>query len=274
MYDTHARLTPQTKPIIALMGEFSAGKSTLTNLLIGQRALPTKVTATQLPPVWLTSGDGPAQAFPLDGDAYEVDLDHCPQVDVAKIHHIRVPRKAEFLELCDIIDMPGISDPRMQSDVSQRLLSQVDAVIWCSHATQAWRQSEAATWESLSEELHAKSILLLTRFDKIADEKDRLRVLKRVEKEAGAHFRSIHPIALLDAITSGRDRARWVSSGADCFLHAIMDLMVELRAGHTPQQQMTRFRPEQQPIGDTETVAKRVSPRPIHRLSPAPFVRS
>jgi putative ribosome biogenesis GTPase RsgA len=29
------------KPVIALMGEFSAGKSTLMNLLIGQNILPT-----------------------------------------------------------------------------------------------------------------------------------------------------------------------------------------------------------------------------------------
>jgi len=32
------------RPRIALMGEFSAGKSTLSNLLLGARPLPEKVT--------------------------------------------------------------------------------------------------------------------------------------------------------------------------------------------------------------------------------------
>ena len=39
------------KPVIALMGEFSAGKSTLLNLLVGRNILPTQVTATRMPPV-------------------------------------------------------------------------------------------------------------------------------------------------------------------------------------------------------------------------------
>ena len=44
----------EKRPRVALMGEFSAGKSTLSNLLIGRAALPVNVTATQLPPVWMS----------------------------------------------------------------------------------------------------------------------------------------------------------------------------------------------------------------------------
>ena len=47
--DTEAR-----KPRIAIMGEFSAGKSTLCNILLGQAPLPMRVTATRLPPVLMT----------------------------------------------------------------------------------------------------------------------------------------------------------------------------------------------------------------------------
>ena len=45
------------KPRIALMGEFSAGKSTLANMLVGAQHLPVQVTATQLPPVWISQGN-------------------------------------------------------------------------------------------------------------------------------------------------------------------------------------------------------------------------
>ena len=52
----------------------------------------------------------------------------------------------EILNLCDIVDMPGISDPNMDADVWRNMLHLADSIIWCTPATQAWRQSEAAVW--------------------------------------------------------------------------------------------------------------------------------
>ena len=63
------------KPRIALMGEFSAGKSTLTNLLIGEDAIPMRVTATQLPPVWLAWGDEAPYREALDGSRHPIEGD-------------------------------------------------------------------------------------------------------------------------------------------------------------------------------------------------------
>ena len=44
------------RPSFALMGEYSSGKSALLNMLLGYRLLPTKVTATDLPAIWITKG--------------------------------------------------------------------------------------------------------------------------------------------------------------------------------------------------------------------------
>nr|WP_300975939.1 dynamin family protein [Yoonia sp.] len=71
MTDAH----PPRKPRIALMGEFSAGKSTLSNLLLGARPLPEKVTATRLAPVWMSYGDTPAYRVLVDGSTEPVSLD-------------------------------------------------------------------------------------------------------------------------------------------------------------------------------------------------------
>ena len=57
------------KPRLAIMGEFSSGKSTLCNLLLGARPLLEKVTATQLPPVWLSYGSAPAYVEDLTASA-------------------------------------------------------------------------------------------------------------------------------------------------------------------------------------------------------------
>ena len=50
------------KPRVVLMGEFSAGKSTLSNILLEGAPLPMRVTATRLPPVHISYGAPSARA--------------------------------------------------------------------------------------------------------------------------------------------------------------------------------------------------------------------
>lgn len=212
------------KPRIAIMGEFSAGKSTLSNLLIGAPALPTQITATQLPPVWIAFGDRPPARVDLDGNETPIDLGDLTSVSTETTHFIRVFHKTDALALCDLIDMPGISDPNMPAKVWERAADLADAVIWCTHATQAWRQSEAAVWDGFSDRLADRSLLLLTRFDKITAARDRQRVVRRVERETQGLFRGVYPISLTQAIAADDDPDLWQSSGADAFAAALIAL--------------------------------------------------
>ncbi len=214
------------KPRLALMGEFSAGKSTLSNLLLGADPLPVKITATRLPPVWVSYGENAAQSVDLNGDAHEFDMADLADVVLEETQLIRLQMTSDILKLCDLIDMPGISDPNMQSDVWRAVIGEADHVIWCTHATQAWRQSEAATWESLSEELRAKSLLLLTRFDKLLTPRDRDRVMDRVQRETEGLFHKVFPISLTQALSAGDDSQIWDQSGAEPFVKCLVDLLM------------------------------------------------
>ena len=229
------------KPCIALMGEFSAGKSTLSNLLIGAQSLPVQVTATQLPPVWIAHGDQPPYRVDLDGNIQPVDLNQIDAINVEDTSYIRIYRKSDVLEGCDIIDMPGISDPSMAASVWQRVIHHANAVVWCTHATQAWRQSEAAVWDSLPPELHETSILLLTRMDKINSEKDRVRLLRRVMHETQDLFAEVLPISLLQALEAGDDETKWEASGARVFTEKLNDIVAHF--GGAPKRSTTE-RPE------------------------------
>ena len=212
------------------MGEFSAGKSTLANLLIGAPVLPVQVTATQLPPVWIRAGSKDPLLVDMDGNSRSIDLANIADLDIEATRYIRVSREADLLGYCDIIDLPGISDPNMSPEVWQRVLHHADAIVWCSHATQAWRQSEAAVWDTIPQQLQSRSLLLLTRFDKLTNELDRERVLRRVRKEAAGKFRGIYPVSLLDAIRADDDREKWIASGAEDFVGAFVTLLHELGA--------------------------------------------
>ena len=261
-------------PRVCLMGEFSAGKSTLSNLLIGTSALPVNVTATQLPPVWISHGTDAPYRVGLDGETYDVDLENLEDVNVEDTGHIRIFNQAKFLRMCDLIDMPGISDPNMAADVWQRMIHHADIVIWCSHATQAWRQSEAAVWSHMPKELHEKSILLLTRMDRILSERDRGRVVKRVQKEAGGMFREILPVSLIKAVEAGEDPRAWEESGAGALLSTLSRLVGEVANGEMPAKSarvVSRVRSAPAPVGGVEAslVEEDVTPaRPARIVMP------
>ena len=219
----HAR-----KPRIALMGEFSAGKSTLANILMRAALSRVQITATQMPPVWYVHGDGPVVRIGMDGSETPIGRDEMAACDIAQTRAIRVPAEADILEACDIIDMPGSSDPNITGDLWQAMLPLVDGVIWCSPATQAWRQSEAALWEEAPEALHRTSLLLLTRIDKILSDLDRERLLRRVRAEAGPLFREILPVALVEAEAAGEDPELLAESGMAAVLEGLLAILSEL----------------------------------------------
>lgn len=216
------------KPRIGLMGEFSSGKSTLSNLLLGARPLPEKVTATRLAPVWMSYGTGSPYRIDVDGTREPVDLAELEALDVEATRMIRISFEADILEVCDLIDFPGISDPNMSSDVWERMLCEVDAILWCTHATQAWRQSEAAVWATVPDAVKERSVLLVTKFDKLKEERDRKRVLSRLRNETEGQFADIFPIALTHALNAGDDHDAFNNSGAGAFVEHLVSLVDEL----------------------------------------------
>ncbi|MEM7718207.1 MAG: dynamin family protein [Pseudomonadota bacterium] len=282
IYEKPAVIEPQSeekRPRVALMGEFSAGKSTLSNLLIGKQALPVNVTATQLPPVWMSFGSEPSYRIGLEGDEEEVD-ESFSGVSVHDTRCVRVFLESNFLKNCDLIDMPGISDPNMAAEVWQRVIGEADIVIWCSHATQAWRQSEAAVWDTMPNDLYDKSLLLLTRMDRILADRDRARVVKRVQSETEGLFREVLPVSLIQALDAQGDADAWAASGADHLVKSLMELTDEVASGTIGRRVSRMVKPEAEgttPRSLDDAIGERVVERPAKivmptRVRPRPLV--
>ncbi|MCU9847890.1 dynamin family protein [Defluviimonas sp. WL0024] len=214
------------KPCIALMGEFSAGKTTLVNFLLGEDVLPTRVTATQLPPVWMSYGEPSAHYVDTEGQHHELSISDLHDVPVEGVRYIRLFCRGRILETIDLIDTPGISDPSIPRHIWEIAVGYVNAILWCTHSTQAWRETERSAFESLPERLRAGSVLLATRSDKLTAP-ERARVAGRLRREAGDLFRQVVMFSATDAIkASGEDEASdlWASSGAQDLLDALQEV--------------------------------------------------
>lgn len=217
----------QDKPVVGLMGEFSSGKSTLLNFLIAQDVATTKVTATPLPPIWFTHSDTPfSQGLRDDGTVEDVDTSD-PDINFRGTYlAIRRGVNSETLKRCDIIDAPGISDPDLGKNALRFLQSYFDFVIWCTGASQAWRQTDKAAFEKLAKTTQTNSILVVTRIDKLRTLKDREKVLKRVTSETRDLFSDVVGLQTTKAAAvplHERDENpanAWVKTGAFGFLAA------------------------------------------------------
>ncbi len=269
-------ITGATRPRIALMGEFSAGKSTLANLLLGQAASPVKVTATQLPPLWYRFGPSGTRRVDSSGAEQPVDVADLEAVSHHETQAVLVSLESDVLEFCDLIDMPGTSDPNLPQELWDRMLCHIDGVVWCTPATQAWRQSEAALWEGLPDRLRARSLLLVTRIDKIASDTDRTRILARVKRETDGLFRAVIPISLTEALAADEDAEALAACGAETFVASLVEIVegiVPQAEGpavfspvklHSASQAAGEKAPPVQPAGISP---RRVVPRRIQRAA-------
>lgn len=249
--DTHATMNTwrMEKPVVGLMGEFSSGKSTLLNFLLAQDVATTKVTATPLPPIWFTYSETPYSVGLLpDGSVEDVDMAD-PQVDFRGTYlAIRRGVESAALKRCDIIDAPGISDPDLGKNALRFLQPYFDFVIWCTGASQAWRQTDKAAFEKLAKSTRDNSILVITKIDKLRSPKDRAKVLKRVSAETGALFASIVALQTTKAAAvPSSDRvdtteSPWVVTGGFDFTTALDSALsaIQPRAKTAPKAQIDK----------------------------------
>ncbi|AXX96731.1 dynamin family protein [Profundibacter amoris] len=228
------RLRTPVRFIVA--GEFSAGKSTLTNLLVGKNLIPTSVLASELPPLLFRYGATTQIAagwwdqkklMPVK----DVDFDAAVKMDP---DFILVTTPNPFLKDINIFDSPGTSDPLSNDSKMQHLVKSSEATIWCTNAVQAWRESERYTWSSLPAINRKNSILAVTHTDLPAVKRGIDRVMARVQKEAGEFFKTIVPVAAPKASKAApdgvvQDKEAWAAHGGEAIFTAIREIAEPIR---------------------------------------------
>ncbi len=268
----------ERRPCVTLMGEFSAGKSTLLNFLIEENLLPTRATATELPPVWFTYGSTGHHWVTAEGDRRELDLSRLDSVP-RDARYIRIYLQAEVLEHCDVIDTPGISDPNLATESWRFAAGRSDMILWCTSATQAWRETERATWVALPERLRKHSVLVVTRADKLLTDLDKEKVARRMIRETNGLFSDMVFMATPDAVRAKADLAEqgtsplWEASGAGHLLDVLAGRFEAIRNDRQALLRKHLGQAEPEPVAVAEPVEEPGAIQPTRVTMPTRPVR-
>ncbi|WP_238367454.1 hypothetical protein [Mesobacterium pallidum] len=253
------------KPRILVAGEFSAGKTRLINGLAEAPVLPSNVTATALPPIWLV---GEARGLARVDHAGRLEgLSGLGEINIDRTSYCFMGHSASILEDLDIIDTPGNSDPNMAAVTWQRMLDYADAVVWCTNGTQAWRQSEKAVWQAMPQRLRNNAMLIITHADLMPDQANAGRVLQRVEREAAAYFDTFLMASLLDPedLDGIRDHIRHIASRLEPLTGAHNTLMADFLAGKAAVAGQAPARPEAERQSSAARAMQIIRPRRVKR---------
>ena len=137
--------------LVAVMGEFNAGKSSFVNALCGAEVAPTGVTPTTAtinvlrfgatPEARVVHHDGSARAIPAADIA--AFLSTLRDADAREVRMVEIFLPVETLRRVEIVDTPGLNSIRPEHErVARDFLRDADAIVWVFAAGQAAKATE------------------------------------------------------------------------------------------------------------------------------------
>jgi hypothetical protein len=223
---------------LALCGEFSAGKSSIVNLLLGYDMLPTSVLSSTRRPTYLRyASELRIEAISESGEREPVSPESISMLAREDISHFDVGMPGELLRHVELLDTPGFADPFHDHHSTLDAVETADVCVWCTLATQAWRESERQTWMNLPSRFRTNGILVVTHVDTLGHSGEQMRVRSRLEREAGGLFGDIVLLSVPDAVRAapagqGRisDPRLWRDSGGGALVAALEKVMADYHA--------------------------------------------
>jgi len=176
------------RPRVVVLGESNAGKTSLTNLLLDQTIVPESVIANTRRPLVLRYAETARLTGITCNGKIDLAVSDAGPHQTSNLRSLEAcipnPRLAAF----DLVDTPGLSTSAQLGALELRA---TDLVVWCTPATQAWKESERRLWMSIPRRHHWDAILVATHRDHLRDDGEMRRVCTRLATETAGCFRSI-----------------------------------------------------------------------------------
>lgn len=221
-------------PLVAVMGEYSVGKSTFINALLGKRLLPTGDGVTTGTITILRYGEQERmRAVFKDGRVVERE----GLASVAEFvqetgaggaaanlpRHVDVFLRADVLRTISIVDSPGLNAPFAgHKEITKGYLARADAIVWLFNVENAGKSSEADFLALLANH-RRKAVAVINQID-LVPRADAAVVVAEVKRDFADTFAHAVGVSAYRALEAGekRDPALREKSGFPQ-LQAILD---------------------------------------------------
>lgn len=193
---------------VAIVGQFSSGKSTFLNALLSKDVLPTGITPVTSKVNYInyakeyklkvTYNSGADEYHPLESISNFTDQ----RYPIEDIKYITLYAPMEILKDISFVDTPGLNSQSLSdTQVTKKILRNVDGIIWLTLLDNAGKESESQILSQYLQNFKDKSLCVLNQKDKF-DEKQVETTVSYVQKSFGEFFARVIPISAKQALDS------------------------------------------------------------------------
>ena len=193
---------------VAITGQFSSGKSTFLNALLAKNILPTGITPVTSKVNYIRYGDAfRIRVRYLDGrdeyhDVSTIATFTDQREKVEEIAYLTLYAPLDILKDVVFVDTPGLnSQASSDTQTTQKVLKEVDGIIWLSLIDNAGKMSELKVLEEYLGEYQNKSLCVLNQKDKFTQEQIE-ETTRYVRSAFGEFFSDVIPISARQALES------------------------------------------------------------------------
>ncbi|KIG14531.1 Dynamin family protein [Enhygromyxa salina] len=237
---------------IAIMGEFSAGKSTFVNALLGEAVAPMGVLPTTNTINVFRRGTGRgARVHYRDGSistvtANELDpyLRNLDDAEANRVRHLEIDRVGERMGDAAVVDTPGLNAlDEYHEKVARAFIEEADAVVWIFSATQGGTATEAGILGELREG-GRKVLGVLNKVDTLDSDSDRDELANYLREQLGEVLVAVLPLSASAALAHRTGERTGEHSGAEDPFRPIDDALEHWFLQHARElkQDLTRRR--------------------------------
>lgn len=219
-------------PLIAVIGQFSSGKSTFLNALLGQDILPSGLTPVTAKAVRLKFAKMPLLSVKFINGSESLlassDLAELNKLG-EQVSGMTLYSPSEILKEINFIDTPGLNSLRdADTKETKNTLKKVSGAIWLSLANNAAKASELESIKEILKVNDLKAICLINQKDKLSeDELENL--LKHARQTYGELFEDIIAISSKQALLgiTNNDKSLLEASNFNEALKAIKECFLD-----------------------------------------------
>lgn len=192
---------------IAVMGEFSSGKSTFVNALLGEVVAPMGVLPTTTTINFFRRGPtGGARVHYRDGSIATVArgevhtfLRGLDDVAASRVRHMEIERTSARMGEAAVVDTPGLNAlDGFHERVAREFVDEADAIIWIFSATRGGAASEAGVLKSMRAD--GRQVLgVLNKVDTL-DPEERAELTGYLKEQFGDVLLDIIPVCASEAL--------------------------------------------------------------------------